>query len=281
MSGTLYVIGTPIGNLEDMTLRQLRMLQEVDFIAAEDTRVTRKLLSHYDIHTPMVSYHDHSGQLVTQQLLQRIAAGETCGIVTDAGMPCISDPGEILVRCCKEQGIPVTAAPGPSAAITALAISGQETGRFTFEGFLSVTKKQRMEHLHSLQTEHRTMIFYEAPHKLLRTLTDLVACFGGERPVSICRELTKLHEEVWKTTLAEALHRYEQQPPKGEFVLIVAGMPESTDETTLSMEDALQQVQERVAQGERLTDACKAVAAATGYRKQDLYQQAIPERESE
>ena len=225
MSGTLYVIGTPIGNLEDMTLRQLRMLQEVDFIAAEDTRVTRKLLSHYDIHTPMVSYHDHSGQLVTQQLLQRIAAGETCGIVTDAGMPCISDPGEILVRCCKEQGIPVTAVPGPSAAITALAISGQETGRFTFEGFLSVTKKQRMEHLHSLQTEHRTMIFYEAPHKLLRTLTDLVACFGGERPVSICRELTKLHEEVWKTTLAEALHRYEQQPPKGEFVLIVAGMP--------------------------------------------------------
>ena len=188
MSGTLYVIGTPIGNLEDMTLRQLRMLQEVDFIAAEDTRVTRKLLSHYDIHTPMVSYHDHSGQLVTQQLLQRIAAGETCGIVTDAGMPCISDPGEILVRCCKEQGIPVTAVPGPSAAITALAISGQETGRFTFEGFLSVTKKQRMEHLHSLQTEHRTMIFYEAPHKLLRTLTDLVACFGGERPVSICRE---------------------------------------------------------------------------------------------
>ena len=143
MSGTLYVIGTPIGNLEDMTLRQLRMLQEVDYIAAEDTRVTRKLLSHYDIHTPMVSYHDHSGQLVTQQLLQRIAAGETCGIVTDAGMPCISDPGEILVRCCKEQGIPVTAVPGPSAAITALAISGQETGRFTFEGFLSVTKKQR------------------------------------------------------------------------------------------------------------------------------------------
>ena len=177
MSGTLYVIGTPIGNLEDMTLRQLRMLQEVDFIAAEDTRVTRKLLSHYDIHTPMV--------------------------------------------------------------------------------------------------------FYEAPHKLLRTLTDMVACFGGERPVSICRELTKLHEEVWKTTLAEALHRYEQQPPKGEFVLIVAGMPESTDETTRSMEDALQQVQERVAQGERLTDACKAVAAETGYRKQDLYQQAIQERESE
>ena len=146
---------------------------------------------------------------------------------------------------------------------------------------MSVTKKQRMEHLHSLQTEHRTMIFYEAPHKLLRTLTDLVACFGGERPVSICRELTKLHEEVWKTTLAEALHRYEQQPPKGEFVLIVAGMPESTDETTRSMEDALQQVQERVAQGERLTDACKAVAAETGYRKQDLYQQAIPERKSE
>ncbi|MDO4155243.1 MAG: 16S rRNA (cytidine(1402)-2'-O)-methyltransferase [Oscillospiraceae bacterium] len=272
MSGTLYVIGTPIGNLEDMTLRQLRILQEVDFIAAEDTRVTRKLLSHYDVHTPMVSYHDHSGQLVTQQLLQRIAAGETCGIVTDAGMPCISDPGEILVRLCKEQGIPVTAVPGPSAAITALAISGQETGRFTFEGFLSVTKKQRQAHLQELKTERRTMIFYEAPHKLVRTLTDFADYFGKTRSLSICRELTKLHEEVWKTTIAEALQRYETQPPKGEFVLIVAGAPEQTETDTVTMETALQQVQERLKTGERLTDACKAVAAETGYRKQTLYQ---------
>lgn len=272
MSGTLYVIGTPIGNLEDMTLRQLRILQEVDFIAAEDTRVTRKLLSHYDLHTPMVSYHDHSGQLVTQQLLQRIAAGENCGIVTDAGMPCISDPGEILVRLCKEQGIPVTAVPGPSAAITALAISGQETGRFTFEGFLSVTKKQRQAHLQELKTERRTMIFYEAPHKLVRTLTDLADCFGGTRSLSICRELTKLHEEIWKTTIAEALQRYEAQPPKGEFVLIVAGAPEQTKTDTVTMEMALQQIQKWLEAGERLTDACKAVAAETGYRKQMLYQ---------
>lgn len=273
MSGTLYVIGTPIGNLEDMTLRQLRILQEVDFIAAEDTRVTRKLLSHYEIHTPMVSYHDHSGQFVTQQLLQRIAAGETCGIVTDAGMPCISDPGEILVRLCKEQGIPVTAVPGPSAAVTALAISGQETGRFTFEGFLSVTKKQRQAHLEELKTERRTMIFYEAPHKLLRTLTDFADCFGGTRPLSICRELTKLHEEVWKTTIAEALQRYEMQPPKGEFVLIVAGLPEQkTNTDTITIDEALQRIQKRLEAGERLTDVCKAVAAETGYRKQALYQ---------
>lgn len=273
MSGTLYVIGTPIGNLEDMTLRQLRILQEVDFIAAEDTRVTRKLLSHYEMHTPMVSYHDHSGKLVTQQLLQRIAAGENCGIVTDAGMPCISDPGEILVRLCKEQGIPVTAVPGPSAAITALAISGQETGRFTFEGFLSVTKKQRQAHLEELKTERRTMIFYEAPHKLVRTLTDFANYFGGERALSICRELTKLHEEVWKTTIAEALQRYAVQPPKGEFVLIVAGLPEPAETTeAVTIEEALQRIQERLAAGERLTDACKAVAAETGYRKQALYQ---------
>lgn len=273
MSGTLYVIGTPIGNLEDMTLRQLRILQEVDFIAAEDTRVTRKLLSHYEIHTPMVSYHDHSGQLVTQQLLQRIAAGETCGIVTDAGMPCISDPGEILVRLCKEKGIPVTAVPGPSAAITALAISGQETGRFTFEGFLSVTKKQRQAHLEELKTERRTMIFYEAPHKLVRTLTDFADCFGGTRPLSICRELTKLHEEVWKTTIAEALQRYEMQPPKGEFVLIVAGLPEqNTNTDAVTIDEALQRVQKRLETGERLTDVCKAVAAETGHRKQALYQ---------
>lgn len=273
MSGTLYVIGTPIGNLEDITLRQLRMLQEVDFIAAEDTRVTRKLLSHYNIHTPMVSYHDHSGQLVTQQLVQRIAAGENCGIVTDAGMPCISDPGEILVKACRAQGIPVTAVPGPSAVITALAISGQATGCFAFEGFLSVTKKQRTAHLERLKTELRTMIFYEAPHKLIRTLEDFQTYFGGERSLSICRELTKLHEQVWMTTVAEALAHYQVQPPKGEFVLIVAGLPEIAQQAEeITLEDAVERVRNRVKNGERLTDACKAVAAETGHRKQTLYQ---------
>lgn len=274
MSGTLYVIGTPIGNLEDLTFRQVRMLQEVDFIAAEDTRVTRKLLSHYDIHTPMMSYHDHSGQPVTQHLLARIAAGETCGIVTDAGMPCISDPGELLVKSCREQGIPVTAVPGASAVVTALAISGQDTGRFTFEGFLSVTKKQRAAHLEQLKTEKRTMIFYEAPHKLVRTLEDFVSIFGGERSLSICRELTKLHEEVWKTTIAAALQRYQMQPPKGEFVLVIAGLSETAETTiSVSLEDAVEQVKQKTAAGERLTDACKAVAAETGYRKQVLYQE--------
>ena len=275
MSGTLYVIGTPIGNLEDMTLRQLRMLQEVDFIAAEDTRVTRKLLSHYDIHTPMVSYHDHSGQLVTQQLLQRMAAGETCGIVTDAGMPCISDPGEILVRCCKEQGIPVTAVPGPSAAITALAISGQETGRFTFEGFLAMNKKNRRTHLQSLAAEERTMIFYEAPHKLSATLGDLQDVFGVDRRISLCRELTKLHEAVRRTTLGEAVDYYRANPPKGEFVLVVEGAPHQAPEQ-MTLEAGVERMVQLM-EAEKLSrkEAAKRVAAETGLGKNELYQKSL------
>lgn len=192
MSGTLYIVGTPIGNLEDITLRQLRILGEVDFIAAEDTRVTRKLLNHYEIKTPAVSYHEHSGTTVAQGIARRILNGESCAVVTDAGMPCISDPGEPLVRLCQQMGISVTVAPGPSAAIAALAMSGQHTAQFTFEGFLSVTKKQRIAHLERLRVETRTMIFYEAPHKLMRTLTDMQQYFGADRNVSFCRELTKI-----------------------------------------------------------------------------------------
>lgn len=273
MTGTLYLIGTPIGNLEDMTFRQIRMLQSVDFIAAEDTRVTRKLLTHYDIHTPMVSYHDHSGQAITQQLAQRILAGETCGIVTDAGMPCISDPGELLVKECHALGIPVSVVPGPSAVVSALAMSGQSTGRFAFEGFLSVVKKQRTEHLEQLRTESRTMIFYEAPHKLIRTLQDMAAYFGEERGLSICRELTKIHEEIKPTTIGEALAFYETVPPKGEFVLVVAGCPKQTAPAeAITLEQAVVLVQKRVAEGMRLTEACKEVAGETGLRKQQLYQ---------
>lgn len=271
MSGKLYLIGTPIGNLEDLTLRQLRLLQEVDFIAAEDTRVTRKLLSHYGIHTPSVSYHEHSTQSAAEKITDRILAGETCGVVTDAGMPCISDPGEPLVRRCYQLGIPIEVVPGPSAVIAALAVSGQHTARFTFEGFLSVNKNQRAAHLEQLRQETRTMIFYEAPHKLSRTLQDLAEVFGGARAVSLCRELTKIHEEVRRTTLAEAAAYYTDVVPKGEFVLVVAGA-ELTEKPSGSVEDAAEQVRQRVRQGQKLTEACKEVAAETGFRKNELYQ---------
>lgn len=270
MSGTLYIIGTPIGNLEDITMRQLRLMGEVDFIAAEDTRVTRKLLSHYDIHTPTVSYHEHSGQAVAQSIADRILAGESCGVVTDAGMPCISDPGEPLIKLCYEQGIPMEVVPGPSAAIAALAISGQHTARFTFEGFLSVNQNQRGAHLEALRQETRTMIFYEAPHKLCRTLADMVKYFGKDREISLCRELTKLHEEVRRTTLEKAMAYYEQTPPRGEFVLVVAGA-EPTAPEAVSLEEAAARVQFLVQNGQKLTQACKAVAAETGYRKSELY----------
>lgn len=270
MSGTLYIIGTPIGNLEDITMRQLRLMGEVDFLAAEDTRVTRKLLSHYDIHTPTVSYHEHSGQTVAQSIADRILAGESCGVVTDAGMPCISDPGEPLVKLCHTLGIPMEVVPGPSAAIAALAISGQHTARFTFEGFLSVNQNQRMAHLESLREEMRTMIFYEAPHKLCRTLSDMAAVFGEDRCLSLCRELTKLHEEVRRTTLREAIAHYAEVPPRGEFVLVVAGAPPKQQEF-LSLEAAAAMVQQYVRDGQKLTQACKLVAAETGYRKSQLY----------
>lgn len=270
MSGTLYVIGTPIGNLEDITLRQLRLLGEVDFIAAEDTRVTRKLLSHYDLHTPTVSYHEHSGLTVAQSIADRILAGESCGVVTDAGMPCISDPGEPLVKLCQELGVPIEVVPGPSAAIAALAISGQHTARFTFEGFLSVNKNQRMAHLEQLRQEQRTMIFYEAPHKLCRTLADMASVFGETREISLCRELTKLHEEVRHTTMAEAIANYAVSAPRGEFVLVVAGAEEQP-QVEISLEKAVAMVQQQVADGVKLTQACKAVAAETGFRKSELY----------
>ena len=270
MSGTLYIIGTPIGNLEDITMRHLRLLGEVDFLAAEDTRVTRKLLSHYDIHTPIVSYHEHSGLTVAQSIADRILAGESCGVVTVAGMPCISDPGEPLVQLCHKLGVPMEVVPGPSAAIAALAVSGQHTARFAFEGFLSVNRNQRTAHLEQLRQEQRTMIFYEAPHKLCRTLADMAAVFGGDRSLSLCRELTKIHEEVRLTTFADAIAYYENTPPRGEFVLVVAGaVPQQ--EAQLTLEEAAERVRQYVADGQKLTQACKTVAAETGHRKSDLY----------
>jgi len=223
MPGMLYLVPTPIGNLGDISIRCRQTLEEADFIAAEDTRVTLKLLNHLGIKKSLVSYYEHNKAFKGDKIVERILAGETCALVSDAGSPAISDPGEDLVKQCAAAGIVVCAIPGPCAAITALSISGQSTQRFCFEGFLSTSKKSRREHLESLQTEQRTMIFYEAPHKLLTTLEDLRDAFGEERGIRLCRELTKLHEEVVRTTLGEAVAKYTENPPKGEFVLVVAG----------------------------------------------------------
>ena len=223
MAGMLYLVPTPIGNLSDISPRCRQTLAEADFIAAEDTRVSLKLLNHLELKKSLVSYHEHNKAESGEKILARLLAGETCALVTDAGSPAISDPGEDLVRLCAEHGVTVCAIPGPCALVTALSISGLPTGRFTFEGFLSVNKKSRQEHLTCLKDETRTMIFYEAPHKLLATLQDLSAAFGAERRISLCRELTKLHEEVRRTTLGEAAAYYAENPPRGEFVLVVAG----------------------------------------------------------
>ena len=270
MSGTLYVVGTPIGNLGDITARQLEILASVEFIAAEDTRVTRGLLTHFDLHTPLVSYHEHSTEAVISRIIGRLLAGESCAVVTDAGMPCISDPGSILVQRCLTEQIPMQVVPGPSAVISALAVSGQDTGRFTFEGFLSVNKKQRREHLDSLRNERRTMVFYEAPHKLVNTLRDMLEVFG-DRSVTLCRELTKIHEEVTKTTLSAALAGYELMPPRGEFVLVIAGASPQSASERISLEDAVQTAKQRIEAGERAADVCREIAAQTGIPKRTLY----------
>ena len=270
MSGTLYVVGTPIGNLEDITLRQLRTLEETDFIVAEDTRVTRKLLNHYEIKKEVISYHEHSTADVLESIVARLLSGESCAAVTDAGMPCISDPGEPLVKMCYEKNIPVSVVPGPSAVVSAVAVSGQHTARFTFEGFLSMNKKERKAHLESLKDEKRTMVFYEAPHKLVKTLADFKEYFGEERKISFCRELTKIHEEVKIMTVSEAEKYYEINAPRGEFVLVIEGKaPEEKKE--FSLEGALLLVNEKISDGMKANQACKEVALSTGISKSVLY----------
>ena len=273
MAGTLYVVGTPIGNLNDMTPRAVQTLCAVDFIAAEDTRVTQKLLNHFDIKKHTMSYHQHSREAVSEQIVERILAGESCAVVPDAGMPCISDPGEDLVRLCAERGVAVVVVPGPSAVVSALAVSGLSTARFSFEGFLSTNRKNRLEHLESIKGDRHTLIFYEAPHKLVNTLRDLLEALGDRR-VSLARELTKLHEEVIRTTLSGALELYEQQPPRGEYVLVVEGAPEPA-RTELSFDDAVELVRTRVRGGEPITSAAKELAKETGYKKGDLYKAAL------
>ena len=270
MSGMLYLVPTPIGNLGDISPRARETLEKVDFIAAEDTRVTLKLLNHLGIKKNLVSYYEHNKEFKGNVIVERILAGETCAQVSDAGSPAISDPGEDLVRLCAENGIPVCAIPGPCAVITALSISGLPTGRFCFEGFLSTSKKSRREHLEALVHETRTMIFYEAPHKLLNTLVDLQETFGPERRISFCRELTKLHEEVVRTTIAEAIVRYTENAPKGEFVLVVEGAaPES--KAAASIEDAAALVAQRMEAGMSRKDAVKQVAKELDLPKNEVY----------
>ena len=276
MAGMLYLVPTPIGNLGDISKRARETLESADFIAAEDTRVTLKLLNHLELKKPLVSYYEHNKSFKGEKILDRILGGETCALVSDAGSPAISDPGEDLVKQCAAAGIPVCAIPGPCAAITALSISGQSTGRFCFEGFLSTAKKSRREHLESLIGEHRTMIFYEAPHKLLTTLQDMAAVFGQTRPISLCRELTKLHEEVVRTTLGEAVEKYTETPPKGEFVLIVAGAPEEIREAP-SEADAAARVKALLEQGLSRKDAVKQTAAELGLPKNTVYALALEE----
>ena len=274
MAGMLYLVPTPIGNLGDISQRCRETLENADFIAAEDTRVTLKLLNHLGIKKSLVSYYEHNKAFKGDKIVDRILAGETCALVSDAGSPAISDPGEDLVKQCAAAGIPVCAIPGPCAAITALSISAQSTGRFCFEGFLSTAKKSRREHLESLKNEHRTMIFYEAPHKLLATLADMAEVFGGDRSISLCRELTKLHEEVVRTTLSEAVAKYTEAPPKGEFVLVVAGAPAEKKEVP-SETDAAARVAQLLEQGLSRKDAVKQAAAELGLPKNIVYDIAL------
>ena len=270
MSGTIYIVGTPIGNLSDFSPRAIETLKRVDFIAAEDTRVTLKLLNHFDIVKPLVSYHEHNLRQRGEVIIGRVLAGENAAIVSDAGMPCVSDPGEDLVRLAAEAGIQTVVIPGPSAAISALCISGLPTSRFAFEGFLSTNRKNRREHLLSVQNDTHTLIFYEAPHKLLDTLRDMAAVFGEGRRVSLCREMTKIHEEVFRTTLGEAAAYYAENTPKGEFVLIIEGA-KSALPPEMPLEEAVEEAARLVAEGMRPTDAAKQVSAHTRFRKSEIY----------
>ena len=276
MAGTLYLVPTPIGNLGDVSRRAAETLAAAGFIAAEDTRVTVKLLNHLGVKKPMVIYHRHNCGPAGETILTRLLAGESCALVTDAGTPAISDPGEDLVALCAAHGVPVVAIPGPCALVTALSVSGLPTGRFTFEGFLPQNKKNRRAQLESLRREERTMIFYEAPHKLRDTLADLTDTFGGERRISLCRELTKLHEEVRRTTLAQAEEEYRQLEPRGEFVLVVEGAAPEAREA--DPEAALARVEELREAGLSLKDAAARAAEEFGMRKKQLYDMSLTEQ---
>ncbi len=271
--GALYVVGTPIGNLGDFSPRAAETLAQADFIAAEDTRVTQKLLSHLGLHKPLLSYFEHNKLSRGEVILARLREGETCALVSDAGMPAVSDPGETLIAACAAENIPVYVVPGPTAAISALAVSGLPTGRFTFEGFLSVYERSRREHLAQVEHETRTMIFYEAPHKLRRTLGDLAKLFGDERKIAVVRELTKIHEEVWRTTLAEAAAHYREQEPRGEYVLVIAGAETPALAEEFSLEDGVERARELVEGGSSASEAAKQAAKEMGLKKGEIYRE--------
>lgn len=272
-AGVLYLVATPIGNLADLSERAIKVLSEVDFIAAEDTRNSKKLLSHLGINKPMVSYFEHNKRERGEQLAARLESGESCALITDAGTPAISDPGEDIVALCAERGIPVTSVPGPVASIVALTLSGLPTGKFCFEGFLSVNRGERRAHLAAIQTEKRTMLFHEAPHKLRATLSDFVSTFGENRRIAICRELTKLNEEVLRMTLAEAVAYYEERDPRGEYVLVVEGASEdavSADAFWSNM-DIPTHVNHYISLGQSKMDAIKQTAKDRGLPKNEVY----------
>ena len=278
MAGKLYLVPTPIGNLGDISRRTAQTLAEADFIAAEDTRVTVKLLNHLELKKPMAAYHRHNCDAAGPSILRRLEEGETCALVTDAGTPAISDPGEELVALCAAAGVTVEAIPGPCALTVALSASGLPTGRFTFEGFLPLNKKNRRTQLESLADEGRTMIFYEAPHKLRATLDDLADAFGPDRPMVVCRELTKLHEEVLRLTIREAQTHYAAQEPRGEFVLVVAGRPaqaEPGDEDA-----ALARVEELRRAGMSLKAASAQAAEEFGVKKRALYNRTLQDSDT-
>lgn len=273
MSGKLYLVATPIGNLGDFSPRAAETLAQADFIAAEDTRVSVKLLNHFDIKKPLVSYHEHNRAAAGQAILARLLAGETCALVTDAGTPAISDPGQELVALCAENGVTVQAVPGCCAAIAALAVSGLDTRRFTFEGFLPSGKKERRAALEELTGEARTMVFHEAPHRLRATLGDMAEVLG-DRPAALCRELTKLHEETVRTTLEQAAAYYAANEPRGEYVLVVAGRP-LQDRPPLTLEEGVARVLRLRADGIRMKDAVRQVADDTGLSRNELYDAAL------
>lgn len=266
----LYVVGTPIGNLSDFSPRGQQILSEVDFIAAEDTRVTLKLLNHFGIRKSLVSYHEHNIREKGEAIVERIMGGESCAIVTDAGMPCISDPGEDLVRLCAEHGIEIRVVPSPTAAMSALAVSGLPTARFSFEGFLSVTKKQRRERLAEIKNDRRTLIFYEAPHKLKNTLDDLLEALGDRR-IALCRELTKIHEEILRGKISDMIAYYREQVPRGEYVLVVAGAEKNETAEKVTFEDACGAARALIAEGKKPSDACKEASKRYGFPKSEIY----------
>ncbi|MBQ7390571.1 MAG: 16S rRNA (cytidine(1402)-2'-O)-methyltransferase [Clostridia bacterium] len=275
-AATLYLVGTPIGNLADMTERAKKVLSEVSFVAAEDTRNSMKLLSYFGIHAELVSYYEHNKRESGEKIVARLLAGESCALITDAGMPAISDPGEDLVRLCSEAGVTVRVVPGPSACVSALALSGLPTARFTFEGFLPAQKNDRRRRLDALKSEERTMIFYEAPHKLRATLDDMLSVFGADRKISLCRELTKLNEEAYRTTLGEAADYYKEKEPRGEYVLVIEGGTgyegEDNPLNALSPEEHVSHYENL---GMKRMDAIKAAAKDRGVSKSELYKELI------